>query len=152
MRKVWALVGSMTFVSVIAFAQAPRPTSLSDEDPAFILTPVVATSSASCSNPQRAPAFAAKKPEGDPSKAIVYVSCGSLGSIQCTITSTSTWTAYERNCPLERGRLICDGVTYSCPRCQLDSCNNCNQNGNCQACCLCYGAFSSQCQQCGPNN
>lgn len=119
MRKVWVLVCSLTFVSAITFAQAPRPTSLSDEDLASFLKPATATSSASCPSLQSAPAFAAAKPESGLTKAIVIVNCDSLGYIQCTIGSTSTWTAYERNCPVERGRLICDGVTYLCPPCRL---------------------------------
>lgn len=150
MRKAWVLVCSLTFVSAISFAQAPRPTSLSDEDLAYILMPAAATSYAPCPNPQSAPAFAAAKSGGGSTEAIVYVNCGSLGSIQCTIGSTSTWTAYERNCPLERGRLICDGVTYSCPPCQFNWCNQCSQTGSCFACCLCNGG-GSECLACGPH-
>lgn len=150
MRSVWLFLGSLSLVSAIGFAQLPGPTLPSEEARALGLMSIpTAGSSVSCTNLPGAPFLAAATTKEGATKAIVIVNCGSLGSIQCTIGSTSTWTAYERNCPLERGRLICDGVTYSCPKCQFDSCARCNETGNCQACCLC-NPNSPQCLACGP--
>lgn len=140
MRTVWVFLCSWILASAVGFAQVVSPSLPSEEGRA---------SSASCSDAPSAPFFAAAKAQSGADKAIVIVNCGSLGSIQCTIGSTSTWTAYERNCPLERGRLICDGVTYTCPKCQFDWCARCNETGNCQACCLC-NPNSPQCLACGP--
>jgi hypothetical protein len=139
MQKVWIVAFALLFVSVAGFALTPSPTPLSSE----ALAAILGQPDGSC-DPQPSQALAAaKRPALGMEKALctATANCES-GTVSCQgNNSTTSCTAVDRNCGAnQRGYVTCDGVTTFCPTtCTVNYCQQCDQTGDCVACCRCAG-------------
>jgi hypothetical protein len=150
------IVCTMAFVSAAAFAQTPSVAPLTGEALAVILGEPAVT--ASCPSPGPSPQsevlFAARRP-AVPKACSATANCTPGTTVSCTYTGTGgTCTAVDRNCSVnQRGYVSCNGVVTNCPTtcqsCNLicQACNQCDQTGDCFACCRCDGGTISQCSQ-----
>jgi hypothetical protein len=150
MRKTWIVAFALLLVSVAGFTQAPSPTPLSDEALAAILGDT--DDGGACPLPQHGPLFA---PAPTKASCTATAQCES-GTVMCT--GNPTCTGVDRDCSiLERGHVVCGGVTTNCPTACCNSgtaqdkaCCRCDATGGCQDCCRCAGGTIGQCAlQCG---
>ncbi len=158
MRKGWIVlcVCTLAFVSAAAFAQTPSVAPLASEVLAAILGQSV--TSEACPAPRNDTLFAAKKP----AKPGQFKSCSATancetGTVTCSVSGSGTCQAFNRDCSIgERGHVVCNGVTTNCPTTCGGGCTppvwccQCDQTGDCFACCRCNGGGPGQCiQECG---
>lgn len=153
MKKAWILAFALIFVSVAGYAAPPSP-ALSAAALAQILGQPAADGA--CGLPQNAVALAAKpakpnRPNLEKALCTATAQC-ETGTVYCdSNVSTTSCAAYDRNCPSERGRVVCAGVTTWCPTTcpatcttgtiRQRACCRCAQTENCWDCDFCANGF-----------
>lgn len=146
MKKAAILACTLAFVSVVCSAQAPSVAPLTNEALAMILSDPVAMGS--CPTPQGELVFAAK-PVATPKSCSAQVTCWDGSVKSCSYGGAGgTCTATPSNCTSGvRGSVNCNGTVTSCPQCPCGTpnCCNCENTGDCFACCRCAGGTIIQC-------
>lgn len=146
MKTAWIVACALLFVSAAGFADGPAPVPLTDEALAAILGEPVAGSSCATQSGVRLAAVQGQKGP-------VQLDCGN--GLTLAANCTGTTTVVDRNCPFERGHIVCNGVTVAmCPPCPCtggtplqNACCQCDGTGDCFACCRCSGGTISQCSE-----
>jgi hypothetical protein len=143
------LMAAKAFAAVEVETTAPRQEVL-----AAIFGPA---DSGSCTQQQTGVLFAATHsrtgPIGVNALCTATAQC-SPGTVSCQgNNSPASCTAVDRNCPGEQGHVTCDGNTTWCPApcpcttgtLQQRECCQCDQTGDCFACCVCGGGSKAHC-------
>lgn len=149
MKKATILMCALLFVSITGVAQTPGPVLLSEEVLAMILGESAA-GAACATNKAPGKGGVVYASEGIESACTATAVC-ETGTVSCS--GNSSCTAVDRDCSiLERGHVVCDGVTTTCSTscCNTGTmiqrfCCRCDATGGCMDCCRCAGGSLSQC-------
>ena len=147
MKKVVILACTLALLAVAGFAQTPSVAPLTSSALAAILGEPAAAGA--CPLPQTGVLFAAQRPgSGFLKTCSATATCGTDPSVSCTYSgSGGTCSFHNRSCPTWQGYVTCNGVTTSCPTpCPPSQwCTQCDQTGDCYACCRCGGGGAGHC-------
>lgn len=148
MKKTWIVAVALLFVALAGSAEEARRPEVAPEVRDVLLARLAAdvecgTAATAAAGPIGVPEvmFAANK-----SACTATANC-QTGTVSCN--GNTSCVAYDRDCPYERGRVICDSVTTLCPTdccnegtLQQRACCRCAATGDCWQCAFCeYGYF-----------
>lgn len=141
MKTIWMAVLALLVSASAGLAAPPAP--LSSESLAQILGLSAAPAH---------PGFLAAA-KGGPDKALCSATAiCDTGTVSCNGNNSATsCAAFDRSCPGERGRVVCDGVTTPCPTpcpatcttgtIRQRACCRCAETGGCADCDFCAHGF-----------
>jgi hypothetical protein len=146
MKNARIIACALFFVSVAGSAHTSSKVHLTRAALASILgQPAVA---GSCATQQSWVPLTAKPPSNTALALCTATAHCASGTVSCQgNNSTASCTAVDRNCPNDQGHVTCDGVTTRCPTvCPVcNNCCQCDQTGDCFACCRCGGGGGGHC-------